>query len=74
MATKAIAEALGARLGLPVESIDPARAAEHFGWIGLFFSMGAAASNDETRALLGWAPTGPTLLDDIAAGAYDRPT
>jgi hypothetical protein len=30
-----------------------------------------AASNDRTRELLGWDPTGPTLFEDIAAGGYD---
>ncbi len=68
--TKAIAEAIGAGLGLPVTSIDPDNAIEHFGFIGRFFGMPGAASSDATRALLGWKPTGPTLLEDIAAGAY----
>lgn len=68
--TKAIAEAIGAGLGLPVTSIDPDDAVEHFGFIGGFFGMEGAASSDATRALLGWEPTGPTLLEDIASGAY----
>ncbi|WP_054147555.1 hypothetical protein [Frigoribacterium sp. RIT-PI-h] len=29
-----------------------------------------AASSEATRRLLGWAPTGPTLLEDLDAGAY----
>ena len=32
--------------------------------------MDVAASNARTRELLDWEPTGPTLLADIAAGAY----
>lgn len=64
--TRAIAEALG----LPVASIDPAAAGEHFGFIGRFFAQGMTASSEHTRALLGWTPAGPTLLEDIAAGAY----
>lgn len=68
--TKAIAEAIGAGLNLPVVSIDPDDAIEHFGFIGRFFGMEGATSSDKTRALLGWEPTGPTLLEDIAAGAY----
>jgi nucleoside-diphosphate-sugar epimerase len=68
--TKAIAEAIGAGLGLPVTSIDPSDAIDHFGFIGRFFGMPGAASSDATRALLDWEPTGPTLLDDIAGGAY----
>lgn len=68
--TKAIAEAIGAGLGLPVASIDPADAVGHFGFIGRFFGMQGAASSEATRALLGWEPSGPTLLEDVAAGAY----
>ncbi|MFD0200573.1 MULTISPECIES: hypothetical protein [Saccharothrix] len=46
---------------------------EHFGWLGRFFGMDITASNARTRALLDWTPTGPTLLEDIAAGAYPVP-
>lgn len=69
--TKEIAEAIGERLGLPVTSIDPERAVEHFGFIGRFFSQGMTSDNTRTRTLLGWEPTGPTLVEDIAAGGYD---
>ncbi|MCL2552919.1 MAG: SDR family oxidoreductase [Actinomycetia bacterium] len=65
-----IAAALGAYLGVPAASVAPEDAEAHFGWIGAFFGMDITASNDATRALLGWTPTGPTLLEDIAAGAY----
>ncbi|KQQ01379.1 MULTISPECIES: SDR family oxidoreductase [unclassified Rathayibacter] len=68
--TRSIAEALGAALDVPVRSIDPAEATGHFGWIGTFFGMDAAASSTLTRQALGWTPTGPTLLEDIAAGFY----
>ncbi len=68
--TRAIAEAIGEVLGLPVTSIDPADADAHFGFIGRFFGMEMSATSDATRELLGWEPTGPGLLEDIAAGAY----
>ncbi len=29
-----------------------------------------SATADATRERFGWTPTGPTLLEDIAAGAY----
>jgi len=29
-----------------------------------------SASSNRTRELLDWTPTGPTLIDDIKAGAY----
>lgn len=65
-----IAAAIGDHLGLPTASIDPRDTAEHFGWIGGFFGADAAASNARTRELLGWAPAGPGLIADIAAGGY----
>lgn len=68
--TRDIAEAIGAGLGLPVTSIDPADAEEHFGFIGRFFAMEMSSTSEATRELLGWEPTGVGLLDDIAGGAY----
>jgi len=65
-----IAAAIGANLGLPTVSVTPADAEAHFGWIACFFAMDITASSTHTRQLLGWTPTGPTLLEDIAAGAY----
>ncbi|SDH71799.1 NAD-dependent epimerase/dehydratase family protein [Agrococcus jejuensis] len=69
---RAIAEAIGARLGLPTASIDPADAVAHFGFIGRFLGVPMAATSTATQAMLGWTPTGPTLVDDLAAGAYDH--
>jgi len=70
ISTKAIAEALGQALDLPVVSIDPADAAAHFGVVGRFFGQTMTGSSALTRGLLGWEPTGPGLIDDILAGAY----
>ncbi|GAB2451650.1 hypothetical protein HD599_002461 [Conyzicola lurida] len=70
MTTRAIAEAIGQRLGLPTSSVAPDAAADHFGWIGMFFGLPMAASSTITRHKLGWTPTGPTLLEDIADGPY----
>ncbi|MFD2082681.1 Nucleoside-diphosphate-sugar epimerase [Actinopolymorpha cephalotaxi] len=66
-----IAAAIGDHLGLPTVPVAPEDAEAHFGWIGRFFGMDAIASNARTREVLGWEPTGPTLFEDIAAGAYD---
>ena len=65
-----IAGAIGRGLDLPVTSVAPEDAADHFGWIGGFFAADAPASNDITRNLLGWEPTGPTLLEDLDSGSY----
>ncbi|AGL18020.1 SDR family oxidoreductase [Actinoplanes sp. N902-109] len=67
---RAIAEAIGRALDLPVTSIDPADAAAHFGFIGTFFAMDMRASSTITRDRFDWVPTGPTLIEDIDAGAY----
>jgi nucleoside-diphosphate-sugar epimerase len=72
--TRDIAEAIGRTLGLPVTSIDPDDVQDHFGWIGTFFSMDLAATSAMTRELLGWTPTGPTLVEDLDAGAYSPRT
>jgi nucleoside-diphosphate-sugar epimerase len=68
--TKVIAEAIGRGLGLPVTSVAPDEVVEHFGFIGSFFAMDLSASSERTRARFGWEPTGPTLVEDIEAGAY----
>ena len=65
-----IAEAIGRGLDLPVTSVAPEDAADHFGWIGGFFAADAPASSAITRSLLGWEPTGATLLQDLDSGSY----
>ncbi len=66
VAFRAIAEAIGRALGLPVQ----ARPREHFGWLAGFVGTDAPVSSARTRALTGWKPTGPTLLADLAQPAY----
>ncbi|GAA2434178.1 SDR family oxidoreductase [Streptomyces pulveraceus] len=68
--TKAIAEAIGRSLGLPVDSVAPQQAMAHFGVVGGFFASTMTASSNATRRLLSWEPAGPSLLADIDAGAY----
>lgn len=72
VSTRDIAEAIGQSLGVPTRSIAPEEALERFGFIGRFFSHDLSASSARTRETFSWKPTGPTLLDDIAAGAYAR--
>lgn len=69
---KAIAEAIGRGLDLPVESIAPDQAADHFGFLAFIFGRDLPMSNDITRRTLDWNPTGPTLIEDIDAGHYFR--
>ncbi|MER8846227.1 MULTISPECIES: SDR family oxidoreductase [Mesorhizobium] len=67
---RAIAEALGRGLNLPVVSIAPEKAAEHFGWMAMFAPMDLPASSALTQVRLGWRPTGPTLIADLDAMRY----
>jgi nucleoside-diphosphate-sugar epimerase len=68
--TRDIAEAIGRAFGLPVASVAPDDTQGHFGWIGGFFAMDLAATSTATQELLGWTPVGPTLIEDLDAGAY----
>jgi len=67
---RAIAEALGEGLGIPVKSIDASESAAYFGWMSAFMSMDLSASSAWTRQALGWNPTGPTLLEDLRRMDY----
>ncbi|MFG1644527.1 SDR family oxidoreductase [Amycolatopsis sp. NPDC049252] len=68
--TREIAEAIGRAFDLPVASVAAEDVQDHYGWIGGFFAMDLAATSVQTRELLGWAPTGPTLVEDLDGGAY----
>jgi nucleoside-diphosphate-sugar epimerase len=68
--SRAIAEALGAALGLPVAAVADDDIEQHFGFIGGFYRMDIPASSALTQQRLGWTPVGSTLADDIAAGYY----
>lgn len=67
---RAIAEAIGRRLDLPVQSIDPDEAEAFFGWFNMFAGMGMTATSDKTRKALGWNPVGPGLIADLEHGQY----
>jgi nucleoside-diphosphate-sugar epimerase len=73
--TRTIAEVIGRHLDVPVVSVAPEDAVEHFGWIGPIFATDAAASSALTRELLGWEPTHPGLVEDLDEGHYfsERP-
>jgi nucleoside-diphosphate-sugar epimerase len=62
---KDIATAVGNGLNVPVISIAPEQSQEHFGFLGLFAARDGHASSVQTRARLGWYPSGPSLLTDL---------
>jgi nucleoside-diphosphate-sugar epimerase len=69
---RAVAEVIGRHLDLPVVSVSPDDAAEHFSWLASFLAMDSPASNTLTRQLLGWEPTHPGLIADLDEGHYFR--
>lgn len=64
---KDIAEVIGRRLNLPVVSLTPEQAAEHFGWFAMFAAIDCPTSSAKTQAELGWTPTQLGLLADMEA-------
>jgi nucleoside-diphosphate-sugar epimerase len=69
---KDIATAVGNGLNVPVISIAPGQSQEHFGFLGLFAARDGHASSVQTRAQLGWYPTGPSLLSDLQNMRYTQ--
>jgi nucleoside-diphosphate-sugar epimerase len=65
-----IAEAIGRGLKVPVVSLTPEQAAEHFGWLARFDALELQGSSAQTRQELGWNPSGPTLLTDLGNMDY----
>ncbi|RDI99760.1 NAD-dependent epimerase/dehydratase family protein [Dyella solisilvae] len=61
-----IVQTLGRRLKLPVKSLAPEEAQDFFGWLAMFAGHDAPASSEQTRKKLGWQPTGPGLIADLA--------
>ncbi|WP_435228320.1 SDR family oxidoreductase [Streptomyces sp. Tue6028] len=70
VAIRDVAEVIGRHLDVPVVSVAPDRAAEHFTWLGAFLGLDSPASNTLTREQLGWEPTRPGLLEDLDKGHY----
>jgi nucleoside-diphosphate-sugar epimerase len=65
-----IARAIAAGLGVPEISLPFPRAQEYFGEMTMFVASDRAASSAKTRLATGWAPVGPSLLDDISGAHY----
>jgi len=67
---KDIAVAIGRGLNVPVTSISPEQAQEHFGFFGFFAGRDSPVSSAQTREALGWNPTGPGLITDLENMRY----
>lgn len=67
---RAIAEMIAAELSLPLRQLSPDQAPGYFGWLAELAGVDAPASSVWTRASLGWSPSHPDLLDDLAHGDF----
>ncbi|MQY34464.1 hypothetical protein SRB17_24330 [Streptomyces sp. RB17] len=70
VAMRDIAEAIGRHFDVPVASVAPEAAPEHFGWMAGFVGLDLPASSTLTRELLDWKPAHPGLLEDLDKGHY----
>src|ERR1700682_2304469 len=71
--TRGVAEVIGRHLNVRVVSKSREEAADHFGWIALFFGMDGPASSAQTQERLGWQPVQPGLIADLNAEHYFEP-
>jgi nucleoside-diphosphate-sugar epimerase len=65
-----IAAVIGRHLSIPVASIAPEDAGQHFTWMAGFLALHSPASSTLTRELLGWQPAQCGLLGDLDQGHY----
>jgi nucleoside-diphosphate-sugar epimerase len=65
-----IAEIVGRHLNLPVVSIKPEQAAEHFGMMAMFAGRDGAAASALTQQWLGWKPAQIGMIADISRPGY----
>jgi nucleoside-diphosphate-sugar epimerase len=65
-----IAGVIGRHLDVPVKSVTPEEAREHFGTFTLFAQRSVPASSAKTQRRFGWRPTQPGLIADLDQGHY----
>jgi nucleoside-diphosphate-sugar epimerase len=62
VALRAIAEAIGDRLGVPTRSLAAEEAMAHFGFVGYPAANDVPSSSAATQQSVGWTPTEPGLI------------
>jgi nucleoside-diphosphate-sugar epimerase len=67
---RAIAEAIGAGLGVPAKSVTAEEGPAYLDFLAFFAAVDNPASSAWTRKALGWNPEGPELLADIRDAGY----
>jgi nucleoside-diphosphate-sugar epimerase len=70
VALRQIAEAIGRGADLEVRSIPEEEIPDYFSFLAGFITLDDPTSNAKTRAVVGWEPTHPGLIDDYDAGRY----
>lgn len=65
-----IAAVIARHLDLPVQSISPEQAGEHFGFLSVFGMLDNPTSSALTQKVLDWRPEHPGLIEDLEAGHY----
>jgi nucleoside-diphosphate-sugar epimerase len=70
VALRDIAAAIGQGTGLETRAVPEEEIPAYFSFLAGFITLDNPTSNAKTRELLGWEPTRPGLLDDLAAGHY----
>ena len=69
---KAIAEAIGRGLKVPVVGIKPQEAEAQFGWLSHFTGHDMPSSSAITQRKLNWKPIGPGLIEDLDEMDYSQ--
>ena len=69
---KAIVEAHGRGLKVPVVSIKSEEAEAHFGWLARFAGHDMPSSSALTQQKLNWKPTGPGMIADLDGMDYTQ--
>ena len=69
---RSIAQAIGAKLGVPAISVTAEDAPQHLSFLAAFAHLDNPTSSELTREWLGWEPTHPGLIEDLEEGHYFR--
>lgn len=70
VALREVAEVIGRHMDVPVTSITPEEAAEHFTWLARFLAIDGPASGARTQELMDLRPTRVGLIADLDEGRY----
>lgn len=65
-----IAEAIGEKLGVPVQSKTAEQAEAYFGWFAGVVGIDGPVESERTRKVLEWKPREKGVLEDLRVGSY----